>query len=226
MPLPSSGRRRSSAHPARRIPAPLLAYELGGTLCYSGSYPRSHSRRSSPVVAGLTITASASFAHDIYASVIKKGKVSADKEVRVARIAAVVIGLVAIIGGILAKNQNIAFLVALAFAVAASANLPTIIYRCSEGFHDPGAVWSIYGGLISSVGLIIFAGVVRQGEPVIPDANFDWFPWRTRARVDPAGVLPRLAGQRHVQESRPCQYAEMEVRLALRAGAEKATVDH
>jgi cation/acetate symporter len=80
------------------------------------------------VVAGLTITASASFAHDVYANVIKKGTIAADAEVRVARIAAVVIGVVAIVGGILAKDQNIAFLVALAFAVAASANLPTILY--------------------------------------------------------------------------------------------------
>ena len=79
------------------------------------------------VVAGLTITASASFAHDVYSNVIKKGQVRADDEVKVARITAVVVGVVAIVGGILAKDQNVAFLVSLAFAVAASANLPTIL---------------------------------------------------------------------------------------------------
>jgi len=67
------------------------------------------------VVAGLTITASASFAHDLYNSVIKSGKADPAQEVKVARIAAVVIGILAIIGGILANGQNIAFLVSLAF---------------------------------------------------------------------------------------------------------------
>ena len=118
------------------------------------------------VVAGLTITASASFAHDIYGQVIKRGEADADAEVRVARIAAVVIGIVAIIGGIFANGQNIAFLVALAFAIAASANLPTILYSLFwKRFNTRGALWSIYGGLISSIVLIIFSPVV-SGKPV------------------------------------------------------------
>ncbi len=103
------------------------------------------------VVAGLTITASASFAHDVYANVIKRGKAdNKNTEVKVARITACVIGAVAIIGGILAKDQNVAFLVALAFAVAASANLPTILYSLFwKRFNTSGALWSIYGGLTS-----------------------------------------------------------------------------
>ena len=118
------------------------------------------------VVAGLTITASASFAHDIYAHVIKKGEIDADSEVRVARRTAVVIGIVAIIGGIFANGQNIAFLVALAFAVAASANLPTILYSLFwKNFTTRGALWSMYGGLIASLTLIIFSPVV-SGKPV------------------------------------------------------------
>ena len=114
------------------------------------------------VVAGLTITASASFAHDIYANVIHAGAETAEgSEVRVARITAVVIGIVAILGGILAIGQNIAFLVALAFAVAASANLPTILYSLFwKRFNTRGALWSMYGGLISCVTLIIFSPVV------------------------------------------------------------------
>ena len=116
-------------------------------------------------MAGLTITASASFAHDIYGQVIKKGEVNADGEVRVARITAVVIGVVAIIGGIFANGQNIAFLVALAFAIAASANLPTILYSLFwKRFNTRGALWSIYGGLISSIMLIIFSPVVSGGK--------------------------------------------------------------
>ena len=84
-----------------------------------------------------------------------------DEEVKVARITAVVIGIVAIVGGILANGQNIAFLVALAFAVAASANLPTILYSLYwKRFNTRGALWSIYGGLVITVVLIVFSPVV------------------------------------------------------------------
>ena len=103
------------------------------------------------VVAGLTITASAVVRPRRLRQVIKRGEVSADGEVKVARITALVIGFVAIIGGIFANGQNIAFLVALAFAIAASANLPTILYSLFwKRFNTRGALWSIYGGLISS----------------------------------------------------------------------------
>src|SRR4051794_17172484 len=140
--------------------APLLAFELGGTLLL-GLISAVAFATILAVGAGLTITASASFAHDVYSNVIKKGQVRADDEVRGARITAVVIGLLAIIGGIAAKDQNIAFLVALAFAVAASANLPTILYSLFwKRFNTRGALWSIYGGLISAIGLIIFSPVV------------------------------------------------------------------
>ncbi|HVI37877.1 MAG TPA: cation acetate symporter, partial [Gaiellales bacterium] len=138
--------------------APLLAFELGGTVLL-GIIAGVAFATILAVVAGLTITASASFAHDVYASVIKHGKVPPNGEVRVARITAVVIGAIAIGLGILALQAglNIAFLVALAFAVAASANLPTILYSLFwKRFTTQGALWSIYGGLISSVVLIIF----------------------------------------------------------------------
>ena len=117
------------------------------------------------VVAGLTLASSTSVAHDIYNSVIKEGQATEQQEIRVARIAAFVIGGVAILLAIPAKNLNVAFLVALAFAVAASANLPAIVYNMFwRGFNTRGAVWSIYGGLISSVGLVFFSPVV-SGSP-------------------------------------------------------------
>ncbi|WP_460444326.1 solute symporter family protein, partial [Amycolatopsis magusensis] len=138
--------------------APLLAQALGGPILL-GFIAAVAFATILAVVAGLTITASASFAHDVYANVIKKGKVSdSNAEVRVARITAVVIGAVAIVGGILAKDQNVAFLVALAFAVAASANLPTILYSLFwKRFNTSGALWSIYGGLGVTIVLIIFS---------------------------------------------------------------------
>ena len=93
-----------------------------------------------------------------------------EAEVRVARISAVVVGIVAIIGGIAANGQNIAFLVALAFAVAASANLPTILYSLFwKRFNTRGCLWSIYGGLIITVTLIVFS-------PAVSGAKTSMFP--------------------------------------------------
>ncbi len=217
--------------------APLLAYELGGTLLL-GFISAVAFATILAVVAGLTITASASFAHDVYANVIKRGKVSTDQEVRVARIAAVAIGLVAIVGGILAKDQNIAFLVALAFAVAASANLPTIIYSLFwKRFTTRGALWSIYGGLITSVTLIIFSPVV-SGKPVVEatgkspsmlqGVDFSWFPLDNPGLVSIplAFLLGWLGSITDPNKADTMKYAEMEVRSLTGAGAEKATVAH
>lgn len=137
--------------------APLLAFELGGVILL-GVISAVAFATILAVVAGLTITASASFAHDIYASVLKSHKVTEDEQVRVSRITAVVLGVFAIGLGILANGQNVAFLVALAFAVAAAANLPTILYSLYwRRFNTRGALWSMYGGLISTIVLIVFS---------------------------------------------------------------------
>jgi cation/acetate symporter len=214
--------------------APLLAYELGGTLLL-GVIAAVAFATILAVVAGLTITASASFAHDVYSSVIKKGRVSADDEVKVARITAVVIGAAAIVGGIYAKDQNIAFLVALAFAVAASANLPTILYSLFwKGFTTRGAVWSIYGGLISSVGLIALSPVVSgKVDPATgaslsmitnTSIDFSWFPLENPGIVSIplAFLLGWLGSVTSREETDLAKYAEMEVRSLTGAGAEKA----
>src|SRR5690606_36757961 len=134
--------------------APALAYELGGTLLL-GIVAAVAFATILAVVAGLTITASASFAHDVYNGVLKEGKASPEREVKVARRTAVVIGAVSIVGGILAAEQNVAFLVSLAFAVAASANLPSILFSLYwKRFNTRGSTWSIYGGLLSALVLI------------------------------------------------------------------------
>jgi len=145
--------------------APLLAQALGGPILM-GIISAVAFATILAVVAGLTITAATSFAHDIYASVIRRGEVSPNGEVKIARITVVVIGIAAIAGGIGVQGQNIAFLVALAFAVAASANLPTIIYSLYwRKFRTRGALWSIYGGLISSIALIAISPVVSNATP-------------------------------------------------------------
>ena len=206
--------------------APLLAFELGGTLLL-GIIVAVAFATILAVVAGLTITASASFAHDVYANVIKKGSISAEHELKVARITAVVIGLIAIVGGILAKNQNIAFLVALAFAIAASANLPTILYSLFwRNFTTRGALWSIYGGLTLSIGLIIFSPVVSGAQTsIFPDVNFAWFPLANPGLVSiPLAFLLGWLGSVTERGANPLKFAEMEVRSLAGVGAETADV--
>ncbi|AUI62802.1 cation acetate symporter [Amycolatopsis sp. BJA-103] len=212
--------------------APLLALELGGPVLL-GFIAAVAFATILAVVAGLTITASASFAHDVYASVIKKGKTDPDSEVRVARITALVIGAVAIVGGILAKNQNVAFLVALAFAVAASANLPTILYSLFwKRFNTQGALWSIYGGLIVCVILIVFSPAV-SGKPIDPKTgksasmiqgvDFHWFPLDNPGIVSiPVAFFLGWLGTVLSKEHNQKKYAEMEVRSLTGAGSEKA----
>ncbi len=205
--------------------APLLALELGGPLLL-GFVAAVAFATILAVVAGLTITASASFAHDVYANVIKRGRDdSKSGEVRVARITAVVIGAVAIVGGILAKNQNVAFLVALAFAVAASANLPTILYSLFwRRFNTSGALWSIYGGLAVTIVLIVFSPAV-SGAPtaMFKSVDFHWFPLANPGLVSiPISFLLGWLGTVLSKEHDQGKYVEMQVRSLTGAGAEKA----
>ncbi len=208
--------------------APLLAYELGGSILL-GLISAVAFATILAVVAGLTITAAASFAHDIYASVIRKGRVNPDGEVKVARRTVIVIGLLSIAGGIGAQGQNVAFLVALAFAVAASANLPTILYSLFwKKFNTQGAVWSMYGGLGSAILLIALSPVVSGGEKsMIQGADFSLFPLSNPGIVSIplAFFLGWLGTTLSRTPEDPMKQAEMEVRSLTGVGAEKAT-DH
>ncbi|WP_181783494.1 solute symporter family protein [Pseudonocardia pini] len=210
--------------------APLLAFELGGEVLL-GLISAIAFATILAVVAGLTITASASFAHDVYANVLKKGAANPRSEVRVARTTALVIGVVAIGGGILANGQNVAFLVALAFAVAASANLPTILYSLFwKRFNTTGALWSIYGGLAVCLVLIVVSPAVSGARTaMIPTADFAVFPLSNPGIVSiPVsfllGVVGTFVGRRERFDAE--RFAEMEVRSLTGAGAEKATVTH
>ena len=186
------------------------------------------------VVAGLTLTSSSSVAHDLYNSVFKKGQANEKEELKVARWAAAGIGLVAIALAIPAQKLNVAFLVGLAFAVAASANLPAIVYNMFwKGFNTRGAVWSIYGGLISSVGLVIFSpvmsgkGVDATGKnlSLLPTSiDISWFPLENPGIVSiPMGFLLGFIGSKLSREPAAEKgYTELEVRALTGAGSEKA----
>ncbi|SOC57951.1 solute symporter family protein [Ornithinimicrobium cerasi] len=209
--------------------APLLAFELGGSVLL-GVVSGIAFATILAVVAGLTIASSATFAHDLYNYVFRKGQATPEEEVRVARWAAVAIGVVAIVGGILAYGQNIAFLVALAFAVAASANLPTILYSLFWGrFNTRGALWSIYGGLASSLLLITFSPVVSGSETSMitnQAVDFAIFPLANPGIVSiPLAFFLGWLGTVTSSEHNEQKWAEVEVRSLTGHGVAEA-VDH
>ncbi|MFI9365718.1 cation acetate symporter [Kitasatospora sp. NPDC053057] len=175
------------------------------------------------VVAGLTLASSASFAHDLYANVIRRGKASEREEVRSAKWAAVGIGAVSIVLSLYADKLNTAALVALAFAVAASANLPTLLYSLFwKRFTTAGAVSSVYAGLISSVLLVVFSPVVSGGATsLFPHSDFHWFPLENPGLVSiPIGFLAGWLGTLLSKERPdPAKYAELEVRSLTGLGA-------
>jgi cation/acetate symporter len=226
--VPGGAQRIVDAPGGTNSAAPLLAYQLGGELLL-GIISAIAFATILAVVAGLTITASASFAHDVYANVIKRGRATPDAEVRVARRTALGIGVVAVAAGILARNQNVAFLVGLAFAVAASANLPTLLLSLFwRRFTTTGALLSIYGGLLSCVVLIVFSPAVSgRRSSMLPDVDFAVFPLSNPGLVSiPLSFVLGIAGSLlGPSRSDPARHAEMEVRALTGAGAEKAATD-
>ncbi|MER0444886.1 cation acetate symporter [Streptomyces sp. Edi4] len=217
-------------NPAGNTAAPQLAEYLGGGVGTTGGatllavISAVAFATILAVVAGLTLASSSSFAHDIYANVIRRGKATEKEEMRAARWATVLIGAVAILLGAFARDMNVAGLVALAFAVAASANLPTLLYSLFwKRFTTQGALWSIYGGLFSSVFLVLFSPVV-SGNPktsMFKGVDFHWFPLENPGLISiPLGFLLGWIGSLLSKEEPDLgKYAELEVKSLTGIGA-------
>ncbi|MBO8190231.1 cation acetate symporter [Streptomyces oryzae] len=146
------------------------------------------------------------------------------REVTVARVAALVVGAVAVGVSLLAQQLNVAFLVGLAFAVAASANLPVLLYGLFwRRFTSRGAVWSVYGGLTAAVALMVLSPVVSGGpQALFPGRDFAYFPLENPGLVSVplgflAGWLGTLLSRRGSADA--AAYAEAEVRSLTGAGA-------
>jgi len=126
------------------------------------------------VVSGLALAGASAISHDIYARVIKKGTATEAAEIRVSKIATICLGFVAIGLGILFEKQNIAFMVGLAFGVAAAANFPVLILSMYwKGLTTRGALWGGYGGLVSAVLFVVFSksvwvDVLGNPAPLFP----------------------------------------------------------
>jgi cation/acetate symporter len=113
------------------------------------------------VVAGLTLSGASAVSHDLYAEVIARGRVSEQKEVRISKISAIAIGIVAIILGYVFENQNVAFMVGLAFAVAASCNFPVLLMSVLwKGTTTRGALIGGLLGLVSAVAMVVLSKAV------------------------------------------------------------------
>lgn len=205
--------------------APLLAFTVGGALLL-GIVAAVAFATILAVVAGLTLTAAASFAHDVWGAILSRGRneaVDPRQEVRVARVTALVVGVLAILGGTLAQGQNVAFLVSLALALAASANLSTLVYALFwKRFTTTGALWSVYSGLVTSLVLILFSPTI-SGAPdsIIKGVDFAWFPLTNPGIVSIpvsflCGWIATLAGS---EQPDPAKYAEMEVRAMTGIGS-------
>jgi cation/acetate symporter len=179
-------------------------------------------------VAGLTLASSTSFAHDLYGAVIRNGKATAAEEVRVARIAAAAIGVIAIFMAIAAQGLNVAFLVGLAFAIAASANLPAVLMTMFwKKFNTRGAVWAIYGGLGMALLLLVLSpNFTGAGNSLIGlETGFDinYFPLRNPGIISiPFGFLMGWLGTITSSERNVEKYAELEVRSLTGAAINKA----
>ena len=133
------------------------------------------------VVAGLTLSGASAVSHDLYGTVVKKGKADSAAELRVSKITTIVLGIVAVVLGIAFEKQNIAFMVSLAFAIAASANFPVLLMSVLwKGCTTRGAVIGGFLGLISSVALTVVSPAVWEATLGNPKGS-SLFPYTSPA---------------------------------------------
>lgn len=185
-----------AADKAGNMAAPLLAQALGGNLLFAFVSAVAFATILA-VVAGLVLTAASAFSHDFYNEILKSGKATEKQQVNMARYASVGISILSIILALFAQSLNVAFLVSLAFAVAASANLPVILYTIYwKRFNTNGAVWAMVVGLVSSIGLVVIGPNVFS--PEVGKAMFvgnPIFPLTTPGLVSiPLGFLAGYVG--------------------------------
>ncbi len=222
------------AHGKINMSAPLLAQALAGNVFFAFISAIAFATILA-VVAGLTISATTSFSHDFWTNVIHNGvERRPGEEVLVARISAFVVGAAAIaIAIVLGPGANVAFLVALAFAVAASANLPVIVLSIFwKRFNTMGAVAGLAVGLLASIGLILISPSVMAVDPptVVGTARHliqakAWFPLENPGILSiPLGFIGAIIGTLISREpSSQDKFNELLVRSNTGLGAEKAT---
>lgn len=160
--------------------AVLVAKAVGGNVFY-GFISAVAFATILAVVAGLTLSGASAVSHDLYATVFKKGKADSAKELRVSRITTLCLGVIAVVLGIAFEKQNIAFMVSLAFAIAASANFPVLFMSVLwKDCTTKGAVVGGFVGLVTSVALTIVSPSVWEATLGNPKGSA-WFPYSSPA---------------------------------------------
>jgi cation/acetate symporter len=148
--------------PGGNMAAPLLAAEVGGT-AFLGFISAVAFATILAVVAGLTLSGAASLSHDLWVHVVRHGEAEEEEQLKIARLATVLLAALAIVLGIVFKGQNVAFMVGLAFAIAASANFPALLLSMTwRKFTTSGAVGSIAVGTLSSIMLIALSPTIQE----------------------------------------------------------------
>jgi len=180
------------------------------------------------VVAGLTLSGASAVSHDIYATVIKQGKASSDAELRVSKLTTIALGVVAVLLGIAFEKQNVAFMVSLAFAIAASANFPVLILSLLwKDCTTRGAVIGGFLGLASSVGLTLVSPSVWEATLGNPEGSA-WFPYTSPALFSMAiafvGIWFFSITDRSAQAAKErAAFKAQQVRAETGLGASKAS---
>ena len=160
--------------------APLLAELLGGTP-FLGFIAAVAFATILAVVAGLALAGASALSHDLWVNVVRHGKATGNEELKVARVATVVLGVAAVLFGITFKGQNVAFMVSLAFAIAASANFPALVMAIFwRRFSTAGAVSSMVVGTVGTL-LLIWLSPTVQVDILHRDSA--WFPLKNPALV-------------------------------------------
>ena len=203
-----------SANTGGNMAAPLLAHAIGGNILFAFISAVAFATILA-VVAGLVLSGASAFAHDIYGQIIKKGKITEQEQMKAARYAALAVSVLSILLSLGAQYLNVAFLVSLAFCIAASANLPVILYTVYwKRFNTSGAVWGMLSGLISALVLVSMSPSVFS--PVEGAALFvgnPIFPLDNPALVSvPLGFLGGYLGTVFSKENDLKRYAEVAVR--------------
>ncbi len=219
IPLDAAGK------PDGNMVAPILAQVLGGEWFFAFISAVAFATILA-VVAGLTMSASTSFAHDFYTNVIHHGREGKPgQEVRVARITAFVVGAISIFLAIQLRSLNVAFLVGLAFSVAASANLPVILFSIFwRRFNTAGAVSGLVVGLGSSIILILLSPSVMGTDAAALIKGTPLFPLKNPGIVSiPLGFLAAWLGTilTPADPNGEAKFAELSVRAQTGLGAEK-----
>ena len=207
--------------------AVLVAKSVGGNVFY-GFISAVAFATILAVVAGLTLSGASAVSHDLYATVFKKGKADSTKELRVSRITTLALGVIAVALGILFEKQNIAFMVSLAFAIAASANFPVLLLSVLwKDCTTRGAVIGGFLGLISSVALTIVSPAVWEATFGNPKGSA-LFPYSSPALFSMAiGFIGiwffSITDKSRNAAAERAAYAAQKVRSETGLGASKAS---